>query len=159
MKNSKKGFTLVELLVVIAILAILATVAVVGYTSFIDKANQSNDRTLVAQLNTAILRVDGEYETFHDVAEVLKANGFDVGLIKATAKDHEILWDMETQQFFYSADEDKSGVNIWIVADEVGNKYSTYYIGANDATINTSLGFDAGVVNSKTFCYTCIKAQ
>ena len=38
MKNTKKGFTLVELLVVIAILAILATVAVVGYTSFTRKA-------------------------------------------------------------------------------------------------------------------------
>ena len=37
-----KGFTLVELLVVIAIIAILSTVAVVGYTSFVDKAKESN---------------------------------------------------------------------------------------------------------------------
>ncbi|MBQ2804298.1 MAG: prepilin-type N-terminal cleavage/methylation domain-containing protein, partial [Clostridia bacterium] len=44
MKQTKKGFTLVELLVVIAILAILATVSVVGYTAFIQKAHQSNDR-------------------------------------------------------------------------------------------------------------------
>ena len=36
-----KGFTLVELLVVIAILAILATVSVVGYTSYIENANKS----------------------------------------------------------------------------------------------------------------------
>ena len=36
-----KGFTLVELLVVIAILAILATVSVVGYTTYIANANQS----------------------------------------------------------------------------------------------------------------------
>ena len=41
MKNTRKGFTLVELLVVIAILAILATVSVVGYTSFINRANDS----------------------------------------------------------------------------------------------------------------------
>ena len=34
-----KGFTLVELLVVIAILAILATVSVVGYTQYINNAN------------------------------------------------------------------------------------------------------------------------
>lgn len=45
-----KGFTLVELLVVIAILAILATVSVVGYTSFIDKAHKSNAETLLAQV-------------------------------------------------------------------------------------------------------------
>lgn len=39
--NTRKGFTLVELLVVIAILAILATVSVVGYTSFINSADQA----------------------------------------------------------------------------------------------------------------------
>lgn len=41
MKHTKKGFTLVELLVVIAILAILATVSVVGYTAYIGRANES----------------------------------------------------------------------------------------------------------------------
>lgn len=41
MKHTQKGFTLVELLVVIAILAILATVSVVGYTAYINKANDS----------------------------------------------------------------------------------------------------------------------
>ena len=52
MRNNKmKGFTLVELLVVIAILAILATVSVVGYTSFIESANVSNDENIAAQLN------------------------------------------------------------------------------------------------------------
>ena len=54
MKNTKKGFTLVELLVVIAILAILATVAVVGYTSFTEKAQQSVDQQLVDQINTLL---------------------------------------------------------------------------------------------------------
>ena len=49
-----KGFTLVELLVVIAILAILATVSVVGYTSFIDRANQSNSDTEAHQIESAI---------------------------------------------------------------------------------------------------------
>ncbi|MBQ9979280.1 MAG: prepilin-type N-terminal cleavage/methylation domain-containing protein, partial [Clostridia bacterium] len=47
MRNNKnKGFTLVELLVVIAILAILATVSVVGYTSFIESATVSNDENI-----------------------------------------------------------------------------------------------------------------
>ncbi len=50
-KQQKKAFTLVELLVVIAILAILSTVAVVGYTSFIKKADISNDQTVAEQLN------------------------------------------------------------------------------------------------------------
>ena len=54
MNNTKKGFTLVELLVVIAILAILATVSVVGYTSFIERANVSNAQTEAHQIKTVI---------------------------------------------------------------------------------------------------------
>ena len=137
MKNTKKGFTLVELLVVIAILAILATVAVVGYTSFTNKAHESNDRTLVAQLNTAVIRVDGKkYESMYEVAEAVKAQGFDVAKMQATAKDHAILWNMKTQKFFYSADEDHGTDNIWIVSDEVSKTYSTYYIGVNEIKID-----------------------
>ena len=144
MKNSnKKGFTLVELLVVIAILAILATVAVVGYTSFQDKAYESNDRSLVAQLNTAITKVDGKYDTFHEVVEALDAQGFEVTEIAATSKTYEILWDMNTQKFFYTADEEKSGANIWIIADAVHATNSTYYTGSA-ASVEAKLGFDAG---------------
>ena len=56
MKNKKlKGFTLVELLVVIAILAVLATVSVVGYTSFITKANNSNALTECKQAEDIVL--------------------------------------------------------------------------------------------------------
>ena len=49
-----KGFTLVELLVVIAILAILATVSVVGYTSFIERANDSVATTELHQIQSTI---------------------------------------------------------------------------------------------------------
>lgn len=55
MKNmKKKGFTLVELLVVIAILAILATVSVIGYTAFVDKADQSKAVTELTQVKTLV---------------------------------------------------------------------------------------------------------
>ena len=143
MKKTRKGFTLVELLVVIAIVAILATVAIIGYTSFTKKAEMSNDRTLVAQLNTAITKVDGRYETFHEVVEALDAQGFDVTEIKATSESYEILWDMDAQAFFYTADEEKSGAHIWIIAGEVHATNSTYYTGSA-ASVTTSLGFDAG---------------
>ena len=65
--NKKKGFTLVELLVVIAIIAILATVSVVGYTAFIDKANQSNATTEASQVEEAI------------EAELMAGNDFVIG--------------------------------------------------------------------------------
>ena len=66
MRNNKnKGFTLVELLVVIAILAILATVSVVGYTSFIKSAHISNDENIAAQLNQFLAAYQADHTTEH----------------------------------------------------------------------------------------------
>ena len=65
MKNTKKGFTLVELLVVIAILAILASVAVVGYTAFINNAKDSKAKSELHQIVTYIdaeLMDDGKWD-------------------------------------------------------------------------------------------------
>ncbi|MBR2966423.1 MAG: prepilin-type N-terminal cleavage/methylation domain-containing protein [Clostridia bacterium] len=78
MKHSKKGFTLVELLVVIAILAILATVSVVGYTSFIAKANLSNDQATITMINKVLMaeEVFGKPETITEALDALRANGF-----------------------------------------------------------------------------------
>lgn len=41
MKNSKKGFTIVELVIVIAVIAILAAVLIPTFSSVISKANES----------------------------------------------------------------------------------------------------------------------
>lgn len=73
-----KGFTLVELLVVIAILAILATVSVVGYTSFIDRANSSVAQQELTQVRDYALSLDmvagvGDYDGEVDATEAEKA--------------------------------------------------------------------------------------
>ena len=51
MKN--KGFSLVELIVVIAIMAILVGVAVPVYSSYIEKANAAKDEQLLGEINSA----------------------------------------------------------------------------------------------------------
>lgn len=53
-RNTRAGFTLVELIVVIAILAILAGVAIPAYNGYITKANQAADLTLLSAVNTAV---------------------------------------------------------------------------------------------------------
>ena len=133
MKNTKKGFTLVELLVVIAIVAILATVAIIGYTSFINKAEESNDRTLVAQLNKTL--IGGTFETAHDAFEAVRAAGFDVAKIEATAKNQAILWDNNGKQFYYTADDAPTNADSWIVTNDpakVNATYGIYYVGTAD---------------------------
>lgn len=57
-KNCKKGFTIVELVVVIVVIAILAAVLIPTVSSLIDKTNQSADIQAVKQMNTA-LAIDG----------------------------------------------------------------------------------------------------
>lgn len=61
-KRTKKGFTLVELLVVIAILAVLASVSVVGYLGFTTKARNSNAMTELAQVREVLRAelIDGD---------------------------------------------------------------------------------------------------
>ena len=58
MKN--KGFSLVELIVVIAIMAILVGVAVPVYTSYIEKADRAKDDALLDEINQAFAVVCAE---------------------------------------------------------------------------------------------------
>ena len=65
-KKTKKGFTLVELLVVIAILAVLASVSVIGYLGFVEKARNSDAVTELAQVRELLRAelIDGEDHQF-----------------------------------------------------------------------------------------------
>lgn len=51
--KSNKGFTLVELIVVIAILAILAGIAIPAYSGYLAKANEAADSTTLSAVKTA----------------------------------------------------------------------------------------------------------
>ena len=53
-KGNNKGFSLVELIVVMAIMAILAVTLTPRLSQYIDKARQSNDREVVNTVYTAI---------------------------------------------------------------------------------------------------------
>lgn len=56
--NKKKGFTLVELVIVIAVIAILAGVMIATFSNVVDKANKSAD------LQEVKSSLDAEYYDF-----------------------------------------------------------------------------------------------
>lgn len=99
-QSKKKGFTLVELLVVIAILAILASVSVVGYLGFTNKAKQSADETAVTQMNT-ILEADevinGKATDIEYVVTLLIDNGFN-GDFVTYSSDYQLGWDSKNNR-------------------------------------------------------------
>ncbi len=106
MRKNQKGFTLVELLVVIAILAILATVAVVGYSSFIDSAKESNDKTLVGQMNTFLQANEMlDYDTIVDLYEGLAENGITADDYQTRVEGRFFFWDKKLNRVLYTDEE------------------------------------------------------
>lgn len=83
-KGEKKGFTLVELVVVIAILAILAAIAIPIVSSIIGTANKNTDDSNAKTFELAIKAAQAEvkagvtttYSATATVADVISLNGF-----------------------------------------------------------------------------------
>lgn len=80
MKNSnKKGFTIVELVIVIAVIAILAAVLIPTISSLIKKANLSNDQSMIRNMNTTLAMEvvpNSKFDYAGEAIAALNASGF-----------------------------------------------------------------------------------
>lgn len=95
-RNNKKGFTIVELVVVIVVIAVLAAVLIPTFTSLIAKANLSADQMTVKNMNTALTAdeiTDGKPENTTKVKEVLKAAGFNTKTLTPVSDGYRFFWD------------------------------------------------------------------
>ncbi|MDD7227645.1 MAG: type II secretion system protein [Firmicutes bacterium] len=178
-KTNKKGFTIVELVIVIAVVAILAAVLVPTFVSVVKKANESKDTQLVRNLNTA-LAVDtevGKHETMQSALEAAAKAGYDVAKINTSATDNEILWDSKNDCFVYKKDsgieyipnsvseEQQKAVKnyqYWIIASAPDATYSTYlydYKGSGTETVTTGLDVGNETVAAITYKNDTANAQ
>lgn len=166
-KNNKKGFTIVELVIVIAVIAILSAVLIPTISGLIKKANVTADQTLVRNLNTSLaIASDGKdgkstmYETLKDIED----QGYVVSRLTPTSAGSDIVWDSEKNQFvlvmengkYYTGTtyEDYSEddyYKLWKIYDNTNvsdSKYSVYLSSekgevTGEVTVN-GVGFDAG---------------
>ena len=163
-RNSKKGFTIVELIIVIAVIAVLAAVLIPTFSNLIQKANEAKDTALVSNLNKGLKMSSKDFATMHEALQAVEENvGVNVEKISAVATDSKILWDSVNNCFVYLKSGDTKPTYIpdsqkttvadneqykyWQIVDAVDStiKYSQYLAGDNHTeavTVNT--GFDAG---------------
>ena len=100
-KHNKKGFTIVELVIVIAVIAILAAVLIPTFSSVIRKARISNDTQVVRNLNTTLSTAevtDGKPENFKEVIDILKEDGYVLANLNPTTDGWFYVWESETNQ-------------------------------------------------------------
>ena len=148
MKN-KKGFTLVELIVVLVILAILAALLIPALTGYIDKANKekvvSETRMVAMAVQTEASEAYGHGETLTEWTDNTDKTDDHIDNIKKLA---EVL-DKDTQKF--SAQVYKDGSLKEVIYDD-GTYHCTY--NADEKTYTTVGSKDDGVTaptNKVTF--------
>ncbi len=82
--KSKKGFTIVELVIVIAVIAILAAVLIPTFSSLIKKANESADLQNTRNMNTVIAANEEKIEEYYQ--QVIEGEGYSENVDEKEAK-------------------------------------------------------------------------
>ena len=102
-KSNKKGFTIVELVIVIAVIAILAAVLIPTFSNLIKKANESSDIQAVRQMNT-ILAAEGAVENnnIFEVFDALHESNLDAKDYKPLVSGHYFFWDDKADCIVYT---------------------------------------------------------
>ena len=159
-KLNKKGFTIIELVIVIAVIAILAAVLIPTFSSLIKTVQTSADVTLVKNVNLALASeraAEGNNATMQDALDDALEGGYDVTKLTPTNSENYILWDQTSDNFVLFANgkynscgadvnvDENALYKLWNVTSETeGSVYSVYYTGTDTEVNVDGVGFDAG---------------
>ena len=177
-RTNKKGFTIVELVIVIAVIAILAAVLIPNISRLVKKAQISSDLSLVRNLNMALETESAtmDYPTAYSAFQAVKENGYDIAKIEAKASNNQILYDEVNKCFAYmngskleyypnstKSDKTTPPYQLWAVYTDKtkaeASNYSVYWNGATAFNGTVKAGFDAGDTTGNTVTYSNNLAQ
>lgn len=130
MKASKKrGFTIIELVIVIAVIAILAAVLIPTFANIIQKANVANDVALARNMNTILIAdeaTNGRSTDMYDVLIALEQGGFKLENLNPRADGNVFAWDKANNQIVYL--DKKNPAKPIFQAKEIGDNKGDLYI-------------------------------
>ena len=166
----RRGFTIMELVIVIAVIAVLAAVLIPTFANLTQRANESADTQTVKNLNTILSSEEvlgNKAENMTEAIEIASSGGYNVTALTPTSDGNDILWNQDTNRFVLAdsetgelvyADEQVDNPEIsvtgcnytyWKITDSDTNvedgKYSYYLSDSfvdNDITVTT--GIDVG---------------
>ena len=104
--SKKKGFTIVELVIVIAVIAVLSAVLIPTFSNLVKKANMSADQQAVRQMNTALAMYEaenGKAEYLGIVKEALDSQGinaYDPNVATPVSKGYVFCWNPEDGKIY-----------------------------------------------------------
>ncbi len=136
MKASKKrGFTIIELVIVIAVIAILAAVLIPTFANIIQKANVANDVALARNMNTILIAdeaTNGRSTDMYDVLIALEQGGFKLENLNPRADGNVFAWDKANNQIVYL---EKGSTKPIFQAKEIGDNKGDLYITTRKAEV------------------------
>lgn len=100
-KQGKKGFTIVELVIVIAVIAILAAVLIPTFSSLIQRARLSADTQAVREMNVALAndeKLHGKPQDIEQAMQVLANAGYNSKNWVCLTEGYQVFWDKEENQ-------------------------------------------------------------
>lgn len=158
MKRNKKGFTIVELVIVIAVIGVLTAILIPTFINLTSKAGSAADDALVANLNKRLAiaeQEDPSYETttYQHALDIVEDAGYKVpNLVCKSGED--LFWNQKTNRFCIGSKKDPTlpDYTYWTIKDALtGDETYSVYAGLNfQATkvLGLKAGFDIG--NNKT---------
>lgn len=137
--NTKRGFTITELVIVIVVIAILAAVLIPTFASLIKKANLSADTQTAKSMNDALAAAEAEapVTSFSDALAAIRGAGYIVGSMNPTKGENYFVWESDSNQILLV---NKEMDKILYKAKDLKAEYATiaggtWYIALNDTSV------------------------